>query len=216
MSIRAGTLSSRNLRATEIPMVAVVVVSAATGAALAIEPLLALLPIAALVSALLLVSGRARIIFVVFGGLLIFQREQGLDTSKMAFLLLFAVAFVGAFHNLRTMRNTRAFRLARPLLAASTAFAALVALSGVVAYNNGIPLGGAWLRDVAPYLLFVSAPIFALDAQASLSRRALVALLVGAGTVGAISFAVSWLERRGITVGPIWIGPAIGARSLPG
>jgi O-antigen ligase len=52
---------------------------------------------------------------------------------------------------------------------------------------------------VVPYLLFASAPIFALDAQASFGRRGLVALLVVAGTMAALLFAVGWLERRNVS-----------------
>jgi O-antigen ligase len=199
MSVHVATLGSRNHRVNEVVIAAgLILVSVATGVGLAIEPVLALLPIAALASACLLVDGRARIVFVVLGGLFVFQREQGLDMSKMAFLALFAVAFVGAFLNVRTLRDSPAYRLARPLLVASTAFAVLAGVSLVIAHNNGTPLVGWWLRDTAPYLLFASAPIFALDAQAAVGRRRLVALLVTAGMVGAVAFAIHWLERRGI------------------
>jgi O-antigen ligase len=199
MSVQVAALSSRNHRVNEVVVgVALILVSVATGVGLAVEPMLAVLPIGALASACLLVDGRARIVFVVLGGLFIFQREQGLDMSKMAFLALFAVAFVGAFLNVRTLRDSPAYRLTRPLLAASTAFAVLAVFSVAIAHNNGTPLVGWWLRDTAPYLLFASAPIFALDAQSSLGRRRLVTLLVTAGMIGAVAFAIHWLDRRGI------------------
>src|ERR671925_425349 len=150
MSVHVATLGSRNHRVNEVVIAAgLILVSVATGVGLAIEPVLALLPIAALASACLLVDGRARIVFVVLGGLFVFQREQGLDMSKMAFLALFAVAFVGAFLNVRTLRDSPAYRLARPLLVASTAFAVLAGVSLVIAHNNGTPLVGWWLRDTA-------------------------------------------------------------------
>lgn len=188
-----------NYRVTDGAVAAVsLLVSVLAGVALVTSPALALLPIACFLSAFLLVDGRARIVFVLFGGLLILQRDEGLDTSKLAFLAVFGVAFVGAFLNVHSMRATPAYRLAKPLLVASIAFVGLATLSLAVAYTNDTPLVGAWLRDVAPQLLFASAPIFALDAQASLSRRRLVQLLVAAGTFAAFAFAVHWLNRRGI------------------
>jgi O-antigen ligase len=177
---------------------AAVVLSVVVGAVLTVEPVLATLPIVALLCALMLVDGRARTLLVIFGGLFVFQRGEGLDMSKVGFLALFGVAFVGAFVSVRGAHESAAYKLARPLLMASVALVALVALSLTVAHNNATPLVGAWLRDVAPYLLLASAPIFALDAHASFSRRGLVTILVTAGTVGAVAFAVHWLDRRGI------------------
>jgi hypothetical protein len=67
---------------------------------------------------------------------------------------------------------------------------------------NGIPPEN-WLRDIAPYLLFASAPVFALDAQAAIGSRSLLRLPVAVGTLGTIAFAVQWLGRRGIAHLPI-------------
>jgi len=74
----------------------------------------------------------------------------------------------------------------------------LAAVSLAVANYHATPLFGAWLRDIAPYLLFASAPVFALDAQAAMSRAGLAKLLVVAGSLGAIAFSIHWLDRRGI------------------
>ena len=175
----------------------IVVVSGIVGVATASSSPVAVLPIAALAAALLLTDGRARTIFVVFAGLLILQRGEGLDMTKLAFFAGTGVSFVGAFLNVRRMQPTPVYGLARPLLTVSVAFFALGAFSLVIAHTNDVGLV-AWLRDVVPYLLFASAPIFALDAQASFGRKGLVALLVTAGTMAALLFAVGWLERRQI------------------
>lgn len=176
----------------------VVPLSVVTGAALAVAPLLAVLPIVGLAIIPLLLDGRARILFVVFGGMFVLQRSSEFDMLKVGFLALFAVAFVGAFVNVRQMWSTPAYQLARPLLIGSTAFAVLAALSLFVAYKNGTPVVGGWLRDIAPYLLFASAPVFALDAQAWLSRRSLEVLILAAGIVAAFAFAAYWLNARNI------------------
>lgn len=201
--------SARTSRIEFVAMPVVLAVAVGTGLALALEPRAAMLPAAALVCALLLTDGRARIVFVVFGGLLILQREESLDASKLVFLAGFGAAFVGAVARVGANTDSAAFRAARPLLKASVVFGGLVLVSSVVAYANAIPPVEFWLRDASPYLLFASAPLFALDAQAALTRRGLVALLVVAGSFGALSFAVTWLDRRHIvSLGAEYLGLA--------
>jgi O-antigen ligase len=177
---------------------AVIFVAVVVGVALAIEPILALVPVAGLMSVWLLVDGRARVGFILFGGLFVFQQSQDLDVSKLAFLALFVVAFVGALLDVRGLSQTEAYRRARPLMSASIALVVIAVVSAGVAYTHHTPLASAWLRDVAPYLLFAAVPVLALDAQASLSRRGLLAFVIVAGGVGGLAFAVEWLDRRGI------------------
>jgi O-antigen ligase len=181
---------------------AVVTVSIAAGALLVSRPTVALLPVATLAGALLLVDARARIALVVFGGLLLLQKQGGLDTQKLVFLAGVVVAFAGAFLHVQQLRQTPAYRLAWPLLAASVVLVVLAAVSLPVAYLNGVPQK-EWLRDIAPYLLFASAPVFALDAQATLGEKTLIRLLLAAGTLTAAAFSVQWLQRRGIAYLPI-------------
>jgi O-antigen ligase len=178
-------------------VLAVIALSVLVGALLVANPILAFAPIALLGGALLLTDGRARTPFVVFGGMLLLQRPGGLDTSKLAFLAACAVAFAGALANVRNLGRTPAYEAARPLLAAAVAIVALAGISLGVAYAGGTPLT-EWLRDIAPYVLFASVPIFALDAQASFGTRRLVHFLVAAGLLGVTAWAVSWLQRREI------------------
>ena len=182
--------------------VLVLLLSVGVGIALVSQPMLAVVPLAALLSAVLLIDGRARLAVVVFGGLFVLQRPGGLDTPKLALLGAFVVAFAGAFLNVSKLRRTAAYQAAGPLLAASYAFAALGVFGLAVAYAGHGSLVEA-VRDAVPYLLFATTPIFAIDAQATLSRTALVRVLIAAGTVTAIAFAVTWLQRRGIAYLPI-------------
>jgi O-antigen ligase len=193
---------SRAAALERLAFVPLVLLSALVGYLLNERPMLAALPLALLVGALLLVDGRARLLFVLFGGLLVLQRSSGLDASKLALLAGVVIAYVGALANTRRLRGTRAYEVVAPLATASAVFAALGLFSLVVAYSRGTPLADS-VRDATPYLLFATAPVFALDAQASLSTRALVRLLVAAGTLGAASFAVAWLQRRGIAYLPL-------------
>jgi hypothetical protein len=180
----------------------VLLLSVGVGISLVSQPRLAVLPLGMLVSAVLLIDGRARLAVVVFGGLFFFQRPGGLDMPKLALLGAFVVAFAGALLNVSKLRRTAAYEAAGPLLAASYAFAALGVFGLAVAYAGHGSLVDA-VRDAAPYLLFATTPIFAIDAQATLSRTALVRVLAAAGTVATIAFAVMWLQRRGIAYLPI-------------
>jgi O-antigen ligase len=161
------------------------------------KPTLAFLPAALLLCIPLLISPRVRVVYIVFGGLLVFQSSDQLTTTKLLFLGGAAVAFVGALVHSRRFTRTAAYRDLLPLFWSSLAFAALLLVSFSVANFMGTSQK-AWLRDVAPYVLFACAPLFALDAQTALSARALRRLLVAAGVVGVVFFGAQWLSNRGI------------------
>ena len=203
MIARAGAIRTP-ARAPDSAVVAVLalLVSIGVGIAIVWRPVLAVLPLGALLSALLLVEGRARTVFVLLGGLFALQGAGGVGSQKQAFLAVFGSAFVGALLNVWKLRRTAAYDLARPLIGASIAFAGLAFISLGIANRHGTTKVD-WLRDVTPYLLFASVPVFALDAQAVFARRALVRLLVALGSIGSLSFAVVWLQRRGIASLPL-------------
>ncbi len=176
---------------------AAVVLSLVVGALSVADLMLASVPVALLGGALLLTDGRARTLFIVFGGMLVLQRPGGLDISKLAFLAAGTIAFAGALANVHNIRHTPAYQAARPLLAGSVAIMTLAGVSLGVAYTSGTP-PTEWLRDIAPYLLFASVPVFAVDAQASFGVRTLLRLLVAAGALGVAAWTIEWLQRRGI------------------
>ena len=179
-----------------------VVLSLIVGAAIVWNPILAALPIAMLASALLLADGRLRTLFIVIGALAIFQSSEELSPLKAGYLLGVGVCFLGAIHRVAVLRTSDAYRVALPLVRISLAFVALIFVSLPVATATGIPKID-WLRDAAPYVFFALAPLFALDAQSSMTKRALERLLVLAGIVAAVSLAVTWIERREIAELPI-------------
>jgi O-antigen ligase len=172
-------------------------VAATIGAAVATKPVAAVLPAALLGAILLLVDARARLLFLVFGGLLTLQSSDSLGPIKLAYLAGVVVSCAGAVFALS--KSTDWFRrgLAMPLLRGSIAISALISISLFVALNHDVGRTD-WLRDVAPYGLFALTPIFALDAQWAFSRTALVRVLVCAGALGTISFSTYWLEQRNI------------------
>lgn len=160
-------------------------------------PAVALLPVAALGALPLLVSARARVLFVVFGVIFIFGTSDELTMSKLAYLAGLGAAGVGALVSLYTLTRTPAFAALRPLVYASIGLVALVVMSLPVAELQGAHLRD-WLRDSSAYVMAAMVPLFALDAYAAFSKRALERILVVAGLLGALSFAVNWLARRGI------------------
>ena len=147
-------------------------------------------------------GGRFRIAFVVFGGMLALQSSPTLDGTKIAYLVGTALCLVGALATVWRLRRTPEVRLIAPWIAASAALALLVAISFIVARADGTSITD-WARDAAAYALFAAVPVFALDAQASTSRKLLVWMLVVAGLLGGLSWAFEWLSRRDIVELPL-------------
>jgi hypothetical protein len=198
----AGTIVSSRISKPHIPgdLLAVVVsaaVAVAIGAAVAVNPLLGVLPAAALAGILLLVDARARILFLVFGGLLALQSSNGVGSLKLVYLAGLFVSLGGALFRFSQGKDQFARASARPLMRVSVAMSILILISLLVARAHGIPTTNS-LRDIAPYVLFACAPVFAIDAAGAFSHRGLVRLLVIAGIAATVSFATNWLELRGI------------------
>jgi O-antigen ligase len=167
------------------------------GLAVTFKPTAAVLPLALLGGLLLLVDARMRILFVVFGGLLTLQSSSGVGSLKLLYLAGVFVSFAGALFKFSQSRDLSIRAFVAPLLRVTAAMSALIAISFLVAHGHGV-LRVDWLRDVAPYVLFALAPIFALDAQWAFRRHTIVRLLVVAGLVATASFSTDWLEQRHI------------------
>jgi O-antigen ligase/polysaccharide polymerase Wzy-like membrane protein len=180
-----------------IALLVSVLVASDIGAAVVFQPALAILPVAALGALLLLVDARARLLFLVFGGLMTLQSSDSFGRLKLLYLMGVVVSFGGALFALSRNRDWSRRALAAPLLRISIVFFTLIAVSLLVARAHEVPRVD-WMRDVAPYVLFALAPFFALDAQSALTRRTLLRILVVAGCIATVSFATHWLEQRQI------------------
>jgi O-antigen ligase len=167
------------------------------GLAVTFKPTAALLPLALLGGLLLLVDARARILFVIFGGLLTLQSSSGVGSLKLLYLAGVLVSFAGALFRFSQSRDVSLRAFASPLFRVSVAMSALIAISFLVAKGHGV-LRVDWLRDVAPYVLFALAPIFAIDAHWAFRRRGLTRLLVLGGLIATASFSTHWLQQRHI------------------
>ena len=147
-------------------------------------------------------DGRFRVALVLFGGMVALQSSPAIDAAKIAYVVGTVVCLVGALAAVWSARRTPEVRLRAPWIAASAALAVLIAMSFLIARGEGTSTID-WVRDVASYALFAAVPVFALDGQASTSRKLLVGMLVLAGLLGGLAWAVEWLGRRQILELPI-------------
>ena len=173
------------------------VMAAGLGWASVNRPTMALLPAALLLSIPLVLSARVRFLVVVFGALTVFQSSEELSAPKLLYLFALGVSFGAAVVRLPSLVGTPAYRDLRPLFRASIVLFGMIVASLPVSSLADVPQK-VWLRDVAPYVLVACAPVFAIDAQASMASKTLRRLLVLGGTLGAIGFTVRWLDNRGI------------------
>jgi O-antigen ligase len=145
----------------------------------------------------LLFSSRVRLLFLVLGGLLVFHSSTQLTPQKLYFFVAASVAVAGALGRMRWYTGDPIRRDLRPMLVASRVFAVLILVSLITSIAFATP-HKPWLRDVIPYLLMVSVPIIAFDAQTAYSTSALRRILVLAGLLGTAAFAAQWLSNRHI------------------
>ena len=141
--------------------------------------------------------GIMRLLVVVGGGLMVLQSSQGLELPKLAYLAMAGIAFVFSCREILDLRGTAMFAAARSWLVVSLMLLALIAVSLPVAIASGTSLS-SWLRDAATYGLFAAAPVFALDAAASMRRGQLLGLTIAIGALGALSFAINWITLRNL------------------
>ena len=171
----------------------------------AIAPMVAAIPLIALAASLLLLDGRSRLPFLVFGGLAALQSSQDVNLLKVVYLAGVGIAVAGSVMRLQhgQAEGGRAMN-AQPLIVVSGLFLVMIGLSFPVAMAYGTSLD-AWLRDGSAYLLFAAAIVVGVDARASYSPRAIGWLLIVAGLISTLSFTVQWVGTgwRGLADLPV-------------
>jgi O-antigen ligase len=177
-------------------------VSLGTAWALVFQPPLAMAGPATLAALLLVADARVRFVFVIGGGLIFLQGSSELTLPKLAYLGVVALALGVAILRIIRLEQTPGFKISRPLLVSSAVLFFMIALSFPVAMAYGHSMKD-WVRDVAPYALFATAPIFAVDVHQAFSPRALRLILVVAGSVATISYVVEWTARRDLIDLPV-------------
>jgi hypothetical protein len=191
--------AGRGHPASGVLLLAGCAVALGLGAAVAVDPALALgIPAAGVLTLLVLARGDARIATVVFGGLVVFQSSTDVSMLKYGYLGLVLLSYAAALTRV-CRAGSDELTILRPALLASAPLAALLAVSLPVALGDGVRLSD-WFRDGFPYLLLVMVPALAFDASKTVRAAVLRRFLVLAGLLTTVSFTFTWLERRGVGV----------------
>jgi hypothetical protein len=147
-------------------------------------------------------GGLARATTILFGGMVALQSSQDLDIVKIAYLAAAALSVSGSVWTVYRGRANPLVGFARPWLIASVVAAGIIGSSLPVALLHGTAFS-SWMRDAAAYALVVAAPWVALDLAWSVTHRTTVALIVVAGGLATLSYAIVWVQRRAMADVPI-------------
>ena len=161
------------------------------------KPAVALIPAVGSASVLLLGSTAIRGAVVIFGGLAVLQSSAGLNATKLAYLAAVSISATAALVRLGHLRYASPSPRYHRLVFWSLLFGCYVLVTFCVSVARGADLVSA-LRDATPYLLFALVPIFAFDLSLSIPPRVLRTMLLFAGLLATVGFAVEWLGRRGL------------------
>lgn len=189
------------LRADPGGIILPVVVGIIAGAFLAVDPLLAFGLLGIVLAVKVVSSAVVRLLVVVFGALLVLQSSDGLSGPKVAYLGLYCVAAGVAALNMDRVPPSLEKPI-RPLLLVAPALIGCVGLSSLVALDGGTAVSD-WARDSVPYIFLALVPLLAVDAAARISERTIVRIFVAAGSLTAVSLALTWIERRGFANLPL-------------
>lgn len=190
---RRGRLLDASVPIVAVP--AAPVLAGLAGAAIQAWPVAAGVALAPVLGFGLVRSGTFRAGFLMFGGLTVFQSSNDVTPLKAWFLVGALVCLAVSIWRVGRRPEDAAVGPMRVLLGLSALFAAFVLGTAWMILVRGTP-AAAWARDAAPYLLFASAPLLALDLQASVSKRVLASMVVVGGVLSAIGFCGEWLARR--------------------
>lgn len=143
----------------------------------------------------LVVSTKFRIVFLVFGGLFVFQSSSEVSGLKTAYVIGAACALAISTISVTT-KPALLDQDSKRLVNVSALLGAFFVATSVWALSSGAPALD-WLRDVAPLLLLAAAPVIGIDAAQAFSRSQLTVLTLSAGLLAAVGFFIYWSLRRG-------------------
>lgn len=139
-----------------------------------------------------------RAVVVVTGGLTLLQLSPGLSVEKFAYLAMLILATLFASLHIASRWYVAKNIGALPILIATGGVAAIVAISALVARNSGITIQ-AWALDIPAYGMLVVATVLGLDlAVSSHDSRGIALMVLIAGPVAAVGYAIFWTGLRGL------------------
>lgn len=154
------------------------------------------------IATMTLADPRARLLLVIFGGLVVFYSSSGVSALKALYLLCLPVIGVRGCLSLTPLRDDgETAGMQRAAMLASGLMALMIAMSLPVAVlNNDSPT--IWLRDVVPYLLIALSPLVAVDAARNITRIFLERTLLAAGLLATAGFVVWNVKVRHLAALP--------------
>lgn len=158
-------------------------------------PNLALIAVVCAIAVVLAFKPLGRLAIFAGGIIALFQSSSIPGSARAAFLVVAIALAVPALRSTMRGARERGINLSR-FIAPSAILAVLVAISTVSLLWSPRSLDD-WTRDATTYVLIILAPVFGLDAALHAKRRSIEALVVIVGFVGAFSYLVAWLSRRG-------------------
>jgi hypothetical protein len=176
--------------------------SVLVGGLSALYPKTAIGLVACVVLVLALQAPLLRILILIGGGLYVFQSSDALTATKVGYLGAALTILVFATGRQLVVGHRAGRGLDRIFFnwtIVGWAFALYATALGEV---NGAPTASI-ARDIAPYVFLAAAAAIAVDSSNDLSALWLERVLVGAGGLAALSFAITWIDRRGIGVVPL-------------
>lgn len=134
----------------------------------------------------------------VSGIMLLFQSATVPQSVRALFLA--AVAVLALPSLLSIARKTTQLDLnLRRFVAPGILMAGVIVLGSITLFFSPRPVDD-WLRDSTTYVLILLAPIYGLDLALGARRRSIEVLTLVVGFLGAFSFLVTWLNRRGFGI----------------
>jgi O-antigen ligase len=194
--------------------VVAIAVATGMGCLIPVELAAAAIPIAMGGAFALLMSGHARIIFIVFGGLIAITGDT--VSLKVLYSAGVTFAFIGASVNLLRCPSSN-WSSWLPVVPATIVAVVVLGASWLVATAHGTGLY-PWASSTVAYWLFLTVPIFAMDARSTCSRRFILAVFLTGAAVSSLSLFIQWSTARSLVNLPIghlayasWLLPASAA-----
>lgn len=169
------------------------------GASVTLSPRAFGLSVAGLIGLLILTMPAGRLAWFALGALLVFQSDQGVTTSKLAYLTGVIISVLFAVPRLRVALSEPWGARFKPAVIGAGLLALWIAC---VTSVQAVAIRGAtvetWGRDALTYFLMCAAVLLGIDAAASLGARGARMMAASVGALAAIGFAVAWIGRRGV------------------
>lgn len=173
-----------------------------------INYIFAFVPVIILGLILIIIKPEARFLYLIMGGLLIFQNASG--NLKVLYLAGLVIILFVAFKNIDWKNQT--VQLIKPVIKAGLLLQLYLVISMIVSIIKGYGALNT-IRDSVQYIILAFSPIFAVDFAINIRSKHLNNLVLSGMLLGSILCIVGWISRRGYTDADLIVG--LSSYSLP-